>query len=96
MDKIEINIPYIAEIDGKAIPTQGVTIRVPSNIPVRVENDAYGNTQLLVNEYLMLPTEKPEPKEKPKAGYLSGVPLDIGDIDTVGVNAPTMGSKVNG
>lgn len=97
-NQIEINVPYLAEIGGKAIPTQGLIIKLPSNVAVRIENDTYGTTSVHINEELVLSSdavEAPPVEEKPKCGYLSGVPLDVNiDIDTMEVVAPKLAGKV--
>lgn len=95
MEKTEINIPFMAEIDGKAIPTQGIIIKVPANTNIRLSHNNYGSTEVLINspepELPIAPPETPT-----KAGYLSGVPLPIDNIDMVDVKPPSMGSRVNG
>lgn len=93
MNQIEINVPYIAELDGKAIPTQGLIIKLPPDSVVKITNDSKGNSSVSINDLVVYNPPLDLPLDNSKCGFLSGVPLNT-DIDTVSVIAPNLAGEV--
>lgn len=93
MNQIEINVPYIAELDGKAIPTQGITIKLPPDSVIKLNNDSKGNTSVIINELVVYNPSSDLPYDTNKSGFLSGVPLDT-NMDSVSIVAPNLTGEV--